>query len=261
MADIQVSNESNLQVKGKKWIALLPGSKKAKLSVGIPFFLEIADLIAEKNQNINFLIPVAPTTNKSEYKFFQSNKNPVSKYYQSKIKSIRKTKNTIFDDVIETSKDTKIFLINKHPCYEVLKKCDLAITTVGANTAELAALNLPMIVALPTQHLSLMNAWYGIFGIIGKISVVNKLITLIIKSFYLKTKRFFSWPNIKAKKLIVPERIGNITTEQIANEAVQLIKNNKSLEKIKENLINQRGSKGAVEKLVKIIFDSIKKFR
>ena len=81
MADIKLNSEISLRNKEKHHIALLPGSKKAKLSVGIPFFLEVADHIAEKNQNINFIIPIAPTTDKSEYLFFQSNKNPIAKYY------------------------------------------------------------------------------------------------------------------------------------------------------------------------------------
>ena len=70
-----------------------------------------------------------------------------------------------------------------------------------------------------------MNAWDGIFGIIGKISFINKFFTFIIKNWYLKKKKFFAWPNIKANKLIVPERIGNISPKQIANEALFLIKN------------------------------------
>ena len=173
-----------------------------KIIYRIPFFLETADLIAAKNNNVDFIIPVAPTTNKEEYLFFQSNKNPISKYYSSKIKTIKKIESLPFDYIVETEKKTKIYLIIKHPCYEVLKKCDLAITTVGANTAELAAINLPMIVVLPTQHLNMMNAWDGIFGIIGKIPIINKLFSLIVKSWNLKANKFFSWPNIKAKKLL-----------------------------------------------------------
>ena len=259
MADIQLESKINFKNIEKRYIALLPGSKKAKLSVGIPFFLEMADHIAEKNNNINFIIPIAPTTNKSEYLFFQSEKNPISLYYSSKIKRIKNLKNSIFDHVIETSKNTKIFLLNKHPCYEILKQCDLAITTVGANTAELAGIALPMIVVLPTQHLNVMTAWDGFFGIIGRISFINKFLTLIIKYWHLKTKKFFSWPNIKAKKLVVPERIGNITPKQIAKEALFLISNKKQLHKIKENLLNQRGKEGAVKKLAYIILNSIKK--
>ena len=46
MADIKMNSEKLLKNKEKHHIALLPGSKKAKLSIGIPFFLEVADHIA-----------------------------------------------------------------------------------------------------------------------------------------------------------------------------------------------------------------------
>ena len=130
---------------------------------------------------------------------------------------------------------------------------------MGANTSELASLTLPMIVVLPTQHLSVMNAWDGIFGVFGKIPLINKLFTLIIKNWYLKNKKYFAWPNIKAKELIVPERIGNITPNQIAKEAIFLLSNEDHLKYQKDNLSNQRGKSGAVEKLANIIFSSIKK--
>jgi len=258
MADIKINSKTSLKDKKEKYIALLPGSKKAKLSIGIPFFLEIADHIAEKNQNINFIIPIAPTTNKDEYFFFQSERNPIAKYYSSKIKTITNSKDSCFDYVIETSNNTKIYLIKKNPCYEILKNCQLAITTVGANTAELAAIALPMLVVLPTQHLNMMNAWDGIFGVIGKISFINRFITFIVSYFYFKKKKFFAWPNIKAKKMIVPERIGNITPRKIAQEALFLIKNKDQLKSISDSLILQRGNKGAAKKLARIIFNSIK---
>ena len=259
IADIKLNSEISFKHKDVNYIALLPGSKKAKLSIGIPFFLEIADHIAKKNQNINFIIPIAPTTNKSEYLFFQSERNPIAKYYSSKIKTIKNIKDSSFDYVIETSRSTKIYLIKKHPCYEILKECDLAITTVGANTAELAAIGLPMLVVLPTQHLNMMNAWDGIFGVIGKISFINRFLSFIIKNFYFRKKKFFAWPNIKAKKMIVPERIGNISPKTIAKEVLNLIQNRDQLKSISDNLLKERGEKGAAKKLAYIIFDSIKK--
>ena len=259
MSDITINSEITNKNKENNYIALLPGSKKAKLSVGIPFFLEIADHIAKKNQNINLIIPIAPTTDKSEYLFFQSNKNPIAKYYSSKIKTIKNFKDSHFDYVIETSKNTKIYLIKKHPCYEILKECDLAITTVGANTAELAAISLPMLVVLPTQHLNMMNAWDGIFGLIGKIPFINRLLTFIIKYFYFKKKKFFAWPNIKAKRMLVPEMIGNISPKRIAREALLLIKNKDQLKSIKNNLQKERGEKGAAAKLASIVVDLVKK--
>ena len=259
MADIKLNSEITLKNKENHYIALLPGSKKAKLSVGIPFFLEIADKIAEENQNINLIIPIAPTTDESEYLFFQSKRNPITKYYSSRIKQIKQIKDSCFDYEIETSKNTTIYLIKKHPCYEILKECDLAITTVGANTAELAAIALPMLVVLPTQHLNMMNAWDGIFGVIGKISFINRLLSFIIKYFYLKKKKFFAWPNIKAKRMIVPERIGNISPKEIAKEVLFLLKNRDQLNSIRVNLQKERGDTGAAQKLAYMIVNSAKK--
>ena len=258
MADIKNDTGITINKNRKNWVALLPGSKKAKLTVGIPFFLEMADHISRENENINLVIPIAPTTNTKEYLFFQSNKNPITKYYSSKIKRIKVLQNSVFDYLLETKQNTKIYLIKKHPCYEILKKCDLAITTVGANTSELAALTLPMIVVLPTQHLNVMDAWDGIFGILGQIPLINKFFTFIIKNWYLKNKKFFAWPNIKAKKLIIPERIGNISPKQIAKEAIFLIKNKECLKTQKNHLSMQRGRSGAVKKLSYIIFNAIK---
>ena len=106
------------------------------------------------------------------------------------------------------------------------------------------------------------EGWFGgdgIFGILGKVPFLNKLLTQIFKYWNLKTKKFFSWPNIKAKKLIVPERIGNITPKQIAIEAEFLIKHKKHLEKIRNKLLKQRGGNGAAQKLAYIILNSIKK--
>ena len=104
-----------------------------------------------------------------------------------------------------------------------------------------------------------MNAWDGIFGVIGKISFINRFLTFIIKNFYFKKKKFFAWPNIKAKRMIVPERIGNISPINIAREVLCLIKNRDQLKSIEDNLHKERGDKGAAEKLASLIVNTIKK--
>ena len=258
MADITNENEYSSEIKKGRWIAILPGSKKTKLSIGIPFFLEMADHISSDGNDINLMIPIAPTTNIEDFLYYQSDKNPIARKYSSKIKHIKKLKNSIFQYVLQTEKNTNIFLISTSPAYQILKQCELAITTVGANTAELAAIHLPMIVVLPTQHLNLMTAWDGIFGIIGKIPILNKIISTFIKYWYLNNKKFFSWPNIKSKKIIVPERIGEIKPKEIADEAIFLLTNTNLLQDQKRNLIKERGRLGAVQKLTKLIIDSIK---
>jgi len=77
-------------------------------------------------------------------------------------------------------------------------------------------------------------------------------------NFYFKKKKFFAWPNIKAKRMIVPERIGNISPIKIAREVLFLIKNRDQLKSIRNNLHIERGDKGAAKKLASIIVNSIK---
>jgi len=257
MADVKNNLSPIHEINDKKWIAILPGSKKAKLSIGIPFFLEVADRIKECGDNINLMIPIAPTTDLEDFIFFQSAKNPITKYYSSNIKSIKKIENSIFNYVLETCKNTKIFILQQNSNHNILSQCKLALTTVGANTAELAAINLPMIVVLPTQHLNAMNAWDGIFGIIGRIKLLNRIQTFIIKRWYLKNNKFLAWPNIKANKQIIPERVGIITPKDISDEAIYLLNEKNLLVEQKLNLLKMRGKKGAVKKLSNLILETI----
>ena len=188
---------------------------------------------------------------------FQGNMNPIAKYYASNIKSIRKINNSIFDYLLETKKNSKIFILNQTPTHNILSQCKLAITTVGANTSELAAINLPMIVVLPTQHLNIMNAWDGVFGLLGKFRLINKIQSFIVKNWYIKNKKFFAWPNIKANKLIIPERIGEFNPKEISDEALYLLNNDELLKEQKNNLLKLRGNNGAVKKLSNLILDSL----
>jgi len=258
MADINNNLSPINEISNRKWIAILPGSKKAKLSIGIPFFLEVADNILENGDDVNLMIPIAPTTEIKDFLYFQSDKNPITKYYSSQIKSIKKIENSIFDFVLETCKNTKIFILNQNSNHNILSQCKLALTTVGANTAELAAINLPMIVVLPTQHLNAMNAWDGIFGIMGKINLLNRIQTFLIKRYYLKNKKFLAWPNIKANKQIIPERVGIISPKEISDEVIYLLNKNTILLEQKINLLKIRGKKGAIKKLSNLILDTIK---
>ena len=258
MADINNNLSPINEISNGKWIAILPGSKKAKLSIGIPFFLEVADNISENGDDVNLMIPIAPTSEIKDFLYFQSDKNPIAKYYSSKIKSIKKIENSIFDFVLQTCKNTKIFILNQNSNHNILSQCKLALTTVGANTAELAAINLPMIVVLPTQHLNAMNAWDGIFGIMGKINLLNRIQTFLIKRYYLKNKKFLAWPNIKANKQIIPERVGIISPKEISDEVIYLLNKNTILLEQKINLLKIRGKKGAIKKLSNLILDTIK---
>ena len=59
--------------------------------------------------------------------------------------------------------------------------------------------------------------------------------------------------------MIVPERIGNISPKKIAKEVLFLLKNRDQLNSIRDNLLKERGNKGAAQKLASMIVNTIKK--
>ncbi len=94
------------------------------------------------------------------------NSSSISKQYKSGIKSIINSNNEEERGILTTKNSTVILIQEKHPAYSDLSQCDIALTTVGANTAELGSLNIPMIVVVPTQHILVMEAWDGLVGLI-----------------------------------------------------------------------------------------------
>ncbi len=257
MADIEKNNEKTNFLPNAKWIALLPGSKKAKLSIGVPFFLEVVDHLSKLIKDVNFLIPIAPTTSIEEIYHFSSSKNKFTKLYSSTIVKIETETKELPLKILYTNMGSKIYLIEKHPAHNFLCQCDLAITTVGANTSELGALCLPMIVVLPTQHLNVMEAWDGFLGIIGRIPILKNCIGWLISYWKLRNKKFMAWPNITANKMIIPERVGNISPKKIAEEACYWINSPEKLKRQKEDLRSLRGKQGAVLSLSREIINLI----
>jgi len=254
-ADLTETAKIDNPLPSGKWIALMPGSKSTKLKIGIPFFLDVADKISKSMPNCKFLIPLAPTTNIDEIKYFGSGKNPISKQYKSGVKSINRAKNKEARGILITNNSTMILVQEKHPAYSDLSQCDIALTTVGANTAELGSLNIPMIVVVPTQHILVMDAWDGLLGLIARLPILKWCLGLLISFVKLRKKGFMAWPNISAKRMIVPERIGHITTTQIAEETIDWLNSPSRLAGQKKDLQALRGEKGATKKFCQEIIN------
>ncbi len=260
MADLSSTQIQDKELNNNQnCIALLPGSKKAKLNVGIPFFLEVADLLKQKLPETQFLLPVAPTTNAEDFKDYLTSKNPISKKYNASIRNIIASDSNQTKRQLITGKGTKIILEENYPAYKELSRCNIALTTVGANTAELGALGIPMIVIIPTQHLDIMEAWDGLIGLIARVPFLKRFLNIIISTWRIKRTKFFAWPNIIANRLVVPERVGNITPNEIAEEIVQWLNSPTKLKGQKEDLQSLRGKPGAIEALTNQIFSLIPK--
>ncbi len=253
MADLPTIAKKEEPLPKGSWIALLPGSKKIKLSIGVPFMLEVADHLKKLRPESNFLLPIAPTTNLNEIQQFVSSQNPIAKQYKSNIANIIPPEGEYKFLRLITDQGTEIHLYEDHPAHIALSQCELALTTVGANTAELGALGVPMIVIVPTQHLNIMQAWDGFLGIIARVPIIKNFLSILISLWRLRKKNFLAWPNISAGRVVVPERIGKIFPIEIAQEADDWLSSPSRLLGQQEDLRSLRGKPGAIGALTEEI--------
>jgi hypothetical protein len=69
----------------------------------------------------------------------------------------------------------------------------------------------------------------------------------------LRHRGFLSSPNIAAGRLVVPERVGPITPEQIAQEAADWLASPGRLAGLRDDLRSFRGQPGAVASLASMV--------
>ncbi len=240
-----------------EWVALLPGSKPAKLVVGVPFLLETADRLAALRPGCRFLLPLAPTTSLAELLHSAGAGNPIAGAYGAGVP--RQRPSALVEQegqALLTPAGTRIELTRSAPAEGPLRQCALALTTVGANTAELAALAVPMLVLLPTQHPEVMRAWDGLVGWLARLPGLGQLLGLAVTAWRLRRRHLLALPNIDAGRMVVPERVGAITPAEIAAESADWLARPERLEALRQDLRRLRGKAGgggAVAALVSLV--------
>ncbi|HEY9694458.1 MAG TPA: lipid-A-disaccharide synthase [Oculatellaceae cyanobacterium] len=252
-------NISNSQL--PEIIGLLPGSKAAKLAQGVPLCLAIAEHIHAVRPQTKFVIPVAPTLDLPTLaRFADPQQNSVIKLVNgATAKLIIPNSNSSEKPYLKTSTGLQLELWTDFPAYDLLFQCCLCLTTVGANTAELGSLAVPMIVLLPTQQIEAMRAWDGLPGLLVNLPGVGTPLAKIINQIilqYLPGKNF-AWPNIWAKEQIVPELLGKLQPQEVAEFALDLLNHPEKLAEMRSRLRQVRGETGASQKLANIVAEEV----
>ncbi|MEB3318744.1 MAG: glycosyl transferase [Cyanobacteriota bacterium] len=252
MADLpDAARQADPLAPGGPWVALLPGSKRAKLQVGVPFLLATADRLLQLQPTCRFLLPVAPTTTSQELWSYGGGSNPLARHYLAG--EPRLEEGASGEPLLRTAGGTPIQLEIRHPAHGPLSQCALALTTVGANTAELGALGVPMLVLVPTQHLHVMQAWDGWLGLLARLPGMRRLLGVALTAWRMRHRGFLAWPNISAGRLVVPERVGAITPEHIAAEAADWLDHPDALAGMRQELRGLRGQPGALASLAEMV--------
>ena len=239
-------------------IGMLPGSKRAKLAQGIPLLLAVADYVGDRAPAARFVVPVAPTLSVETLAAYgDRQQNPLVSVFDSPAAILVQPDHPQQIPYLKTERGTQLFLWQPFPAHAVTSRCALCLTTVGANTAELGALGVPMVVLLPTQQLDAMNAWDGLVGLLVNLPLLgrplNRLINRVFLAYIRRRGKRFAWPNIWAGREIVPELLGHLTAADIGDRILAYLAHPERLDAIRQDLRQVRGSPGAAEKLAQLV--------
>lgn len=237
-------------------IGMLPGSKAAKLASGVPLSLAIAEHIHRLRPQTRFVIPVAPTLDLHTLaSFADPKKNKVLPLFGN----ISAELNLAESPFLLTKNGVRVELYTQFPAYNLLSQCSLCLTTVGANTAELGSLAVPMIVLLPMQQMDAMKTWNGIPGLLANLPLFGSVFATVINwlAFQMRQGKLFAWPNIWAQEEIVPELIGKLEPQALAELVIDYLNHPEKLEEMRERLRAVRGESGAANKLAQLVCEEL----
>ena len=245
-------------------IGFLPGSKPVKLSMGMPLLLAIAHNLhtqqSLKERPLQYVVGVAPNLSLAALiSYTDPERNPAVALTQSP--PVTLIEPDIGLPYLQIKNGPKVFLWRQFPALDLFSQCALCLTTVGANTAQLGALATPMIVLLPTQQMDGAKVLDGLPGLIARTpglgAIARKFITPVIISTVQKSGKLFAWPNIWAKREVVPELFGPITAEKVSALAHDYLTHPEKLDDMRRTLRHLRGSSGAADKMANLILKTV----
>jgi hypothetical protein len=242
----------NLPV-GTELVGFLPGSKAMKLSLLLPMGMAIANHLHQTRPTVQMIIPVAPTLTLPELcRYLDPAINPAFESVQGAQATLVKPRSGL--PYLLTDKGARVLLWQLVPAYDLMAHCQLCVTTVGANTAELASLAVPMLVLLPTQQLDAMRAWDGIPGLLANLPLLGTGFAKLINYWVLRQGLGLkAWPNIWAGREIVPEWVGHILPRAVGDRLVTLLNDPTKLEQMRTSLKQIRGEPGAAQRLAALV--------
>ncbi|NDC83395.1 hypothetical protein EB093_07035 [bacterium] len=111
---------------------------------------------------------------------------------------------------------------------DTLARSRLMVSLPGTSTAEAMYMRTPMMVLVPLNRPDLIQ-FDGILGLVGNVPLLGRLLKSIVVAVLSKRRRPIALPNILAGRSIVPEVVGRLTPEPVADALIELRDNDSEL--------------------------------
>ncbi|MCX5751732.1 MAG: hypothetical protein NT099_08755 [Candidatus Saganbacteria bacterium] len=210
-------------------ISFLPGSRSFQIDYLIPYYLKIFKHLFEQKPEAQVVLSLSPFITLEQ----------IEKAAHNAIHINTTEKYPYFEYL-----DRTIYITQKY-----YKNTDLAVTIPGTNTAQLALIGIPMLVIFPLDKPEVIPL-EGIGQLFSKIPVLGKFFMRWVARIAQTKIKYWSLPNIKTESLLIPEMVGDISPEQVAEQILLLLADKEKLAEMKSLLPTSLGSAGAAKKIV-----------
>ncbi len=126
---------------------------------------------------------------------------------------------------------------------------DLVLTIPGSNTLELALMRIPSIVVVPTNR-KLQIPAEGAVEWITRAPLIGPALKLLLLRRFVRRLPHVALPNMRARRRIMPEMVGDVTPEQVAVESALLISDEGARRRLAEDLAAIPNETGASRRII-----------
>ncbi len=238
-------------------VALFFGSRPFEIGFMAPFLLRAAELIAREAPEARFVSSISPFVSVEQLKSALTGPIPGRAEPGGVTSEVEGSGGLVLEAAgadlpgllsIESAGGIKITALRGFQ-YDIMEMADLALTIPGTNTAELAFLGVPMVVAFPLNKPEEIPL-EGLAGMAGNVPALGPALKRALIRKLDKRIRFTAQPNIIAQEEIVPEIRGVLQPLDVALPAIQLLRDPARREAISARLREVVGGRGAAGRVV-----------
>ncbi|MCR4424739.1 MAG: hypothetical protein NUW23_00905 [Firmicutes bacterium] len=225
-------------------VCLLPGSRPREVEVMGAFLCRVAELLSKVHRNVRFVLPLSPFTDLESL-----GQALASTRHRHKIDGSNAVLEQGDGSIIARTAEGVEIVVETDLRYDAMLSCDMAICPPGTVSGELSFLGVPHVVVMPLNVPGAVPI-SGMLGFATRVPLAGDIFKKYALDRIRAKARYVAAPNVKAKRLIVPEVVGEIRPEDVVIPSVELLGDAARRERIGRELREVIGGPGAADRLI-----------
>lgn len=226
-------------------VGLFPGSRLYHVKASLSVFLQVAEDLARDVERVQFGLGLSPFLSLQELQGCLRRLPPP--YLQGTSGQVVEEAQGL---VVRTEQGLRIPILQKQQ-YDLMNHAELLLTIPGTNTAEIACLGRPMVVAFSWRARVPRG---GVGALLGALPMANTMRRNLLRGIHRKI-RFTALPNMIAQREVVPEVRVEHDAGEISRVAADLLLDGERREEMGRELRVIMGGGGASARMADIILE------